>query len=80
MSAAEKRERLEAAVHAQLTRAWKYGLEPGDRPKPHEVIMGAAEAWAAAAAREYADRMTADQLRARLRLAEATAEADGRAT
>lgn len=61
MSALGKREQLEAAVHAQLTRAWKYGLAPGDRPKPHEVIMNAAEAYASAVAAELLDAMARDR-------------------
>lgn len=81
MSAAEKRERLEAAVHAQLARAWKYGLEPGaGRPKSHDAILAAAKAYAEAVADERVNRMPVETLRARLRLAEAAAEADGKAT
>lgn len=69
MSAADKREALEAAVHAQLTRAWKYGLTPGgDRPAPYEVIMAAAETYANAAAGEAIDNLTRVERVTRARL------------
>jgi hypothetical protein len=59
MTAIDKREALEAAVRAQLTRAWKYGINPGgDRPMPYEVIMAAAETYANAAAGEAIDNLT----------------------
>lgn len=68
MSAAGKREALEAAVHAQLTRAWKYGLKRTDGyPLPFEVIMAAAETYANAAAGEAIDNLTRTERATRTR-------------
>lgn len=51
MSAADRREELEAAIHRQLTRAWKYGLDlHPPRPCPADLILAAADAYAQACA------------------------------
>jgi hypothetical protein len=45
MTAAAAREELEAVIHRQLTRAWKYGLEPySGHSCPAVVILAAHDA------------------------------------
>jgi hypothetical protein len=88
VSAAEKRERLEAVVREQLREAWERGLAaapngPGaladaGAPGAFQLTVDAAFAYADAVFEGRIERMGPEQWRARLRLAEATAEADGR--
>lgn len=79
MTAADRREELEAVIHAQLTRAWKYGLRAPSDPKdrgtltPAQAILAAADAYATSLAAEETDRLAG-----RERLAIATAERTGR--
>ena len=80
MTAADKREELEAAIHAQLTRAWKYGLEfsPGNsRTRPADAILAAADAYASAVADERIAGRVHDRTIGRERLAELNAAVSG---
>jgi hypothetical protein len=71
VTTADKRERLEAQVWRSWPRATRIHVD---------AILGAADMYADARAEEKIARMTPEQWRARLRLAEAAAEADGRTT
>lgn len=69
MTAADAREQLEAAVHAQLTRAARFGPDPtGAR-----IILAAADKYATSLAAE-------GSVTGRERLEQATAERTGRTT
>ena len=72
MSAAQ--DRMEAALWRSLADHRHHG---SDR-QAYGEITAALNGYLATYAREHVERMTPDQLRARLRLAEATVEADGR--
>lgn len=75
MSAADRREELEAAINAQITRAWKYGPDPKNgRPRPVDVILAAADAYATAVADERIAGRVTERAKGRARLAEAAAE------
>ena len=76
MSAREKQDQLEAAIWRSLAAHRRHG---NDR-QSYGDITAAVNVYLVAFAKQYVDRMTPDQWRARLRLAEATAEADGKAS
>ena len=77
MSAADRREELEAVAHYQLTKAWRHGAVMEDQPKNLvQPILAAAETFAREHHAEHLDAMTASELRRRLRLAETREEAE----
>lgn len=71
---ADARAELEALAH----RAAHWAPGAGLKAQIPAAVLEAADVYAAAFAVEYVNRLTPEQLRARLRLAEATAEADGK--
>lgn len=80
MSAADDaREKLEAAIWPHISPG-RHEHGRGASGRAVSAILSAAEKFADAKADERINRMTPDQWRARLRLAEATAEADGTAS
>lgn len=82
MSAAARRAELETAVKDAVNES--HACRKGDGcwccAANADAALAAADDYAAAVAAETVNRMTPDQLRARLRLAEAAAEADGSAS
>lgn len=80
MSAPAKRSLLKRAVWEAMAKSNRCGPDCPDCVTNVAWAMASAETYADALAEQQIEQMTPDELRARLRLAEATAEADGRAT
>lgn len=72
MSAADRREELEALAHHQLTKAWRHGVIMDDQPRDlAQPILAAADRHAADYHAEQLAAMTSGELRRRAHTAEA---------